>query len=44
MGLFAMARVQKELEALLGAPVDLIPATGLKPGVRPAVDADLVPL
>lgn len=44
MGLFALARVQNELEQLLGAPVDLIPETGLKTGVRPAVEADLVPL
>ena len=44
MGLFAVARVQNELEQLLGAPVDLIPKSGLKPGVRPAVEGDLVPL
>lgn len=44
MGLFAVARVQNELEALLGARVDLIPASGLKAGVRPAVEADLVKL
>ena len=44
MGLFAVARVQNELEELLGAPVDLIPETGLKAGVRPSVEADLVRL
>jgi len=44
MGLFAVARVQNELEQLLGAPVGLIPESGLKPGVRPAVEEDLVPL
>ena len=44
MGLFAIARVQNELEALLGSPVDLIPNAGLKAGVRPAVEADLVRL
>lgn len=44
MGLFAVARVQNELEELLGSPVDLIPESGLKAGVRPAVEADLVPL
>lgn len=44
MGLFAIARVQNELEELLGSPVDLIPASGLKAGVRPAVEADLVRL
>lgn len=42
MGLFSLARVQNELEQLLGAPVDLIPEVGLKVGVRPAVESDLV--
>lgn len=42
MGLFAIAKVQNELEELLGSPVDLIPESGLKAGVRPAVEADLV--
>lgn len=44
MGLFALARVQNDLEGLLGSPVDLIPQAGLKSGVRPAVEADLVSL
>ena len=44
MGLFAVARVQSELEELLGSPVDLIPVSGLKAGVRPAFEADLVRL
>jgi predicted nucleotidyltransferase len=44
MGMFALARVQNELEQLLGASVDLIPEPGLKAGVRPAVESDLVPL
>lgn len=44
MGLFAIAKVQNELEELLGSPVDLIPESGLKAGVRPAVEADLVRL
>ena len=44
MELFAVARVQNELEELLGSPVDLIPESGLKAGVRPAVKADLVRL
>ena len=44
MGLFAVARVQHELEKLLGVPVDLVPEIGLKRGVRPAVEADLVRL
>jgi hypothetical protein len=32
------------MEELLGSPVDLVPESGLKAGVRPAVEADLVPL
>ena len=44
MGLFAVARVQNELEQLLGASVDLVPEVGLKRGVRPSVEADLVQL
>jgi predicted nucleotidyltransferase/DNA-binding XRE family transcriptional regulator len=44
MGLFAVARVQNELQELLGSPVDLIPEAGLKAGVRPSVEADLVRL
>ena len=44
IGLFAVARVQNELEELLGAPVDLVPESGLKAGVRPSVEADLVRL
>ena len=44
MGLFAIAKIQNELEELLGSPVDLIPRSGLKAGVRPAVPTDLVHL
>jgi predicted nucleotidyltransferase/DNA-binding XRE family transcriptional regulator len=44
MGLFAVARVQNELQELLGSPVDLVPEAGLKAGVRPSVEADLVRL
>lgn len=44
MGLFAIARVQNELEEMLGSPVDLVPEAGLKANVRPAVEADLVAL
>ena len=44
MGLFAIAKLQNELEELLGSPVDLIPESGVKAGVRPAVEADLVHL
>jgi uncharacterized protein len=44
IGLFGLARVQEQLQQILDAPVELIPATDLKPGVRPAVLAELVPL
>lgn len=44
MGLLGLARLQRELEKLLLAPVDLIPEHDLKPTVREKVQADLVPL
>jgi predicted nucleotidyltransferase len=44
MGLFELGRVTEELQELLGARVDLVPAADLKPGVRANVLADLVPL
>lgn len=44
MGLIGLGRVEKELSKLLAAPVDLVPADGLKPGVRRNVLADLVVL
>ena len=44
IGLFGLARVQEQLEQILGAPVELIPAADLKPGVRANVLAELVPL
>ncbi|WP_432483092.1 nucleotidyltransferase domain-containing protein [Kineococcus esterisolvens] len=43
-GLFALGRLRRELEDLLGAPVDLVPEDGLKPEVRAIVEADLVAL
>ena len=43
-GLFALGRLRRELEDLLGAPVDLVPQDGLKPEVRANVEADLVAL
>ena len=42
--LFAVVRLQDELEALLGVPVDLVPADGAKPDVRRAVERELVSL
>jgi len=44
MGLIGMGRVERELSDLLAAKVDLVPADGLKPGVRKNVLADLVVL
>ena len=44
MGLLGLGRVQDELEAILGSPVDLVPAGDLKPGVRTRAEGDLVAL
>jgi hypothetical protein len=44
MGLFGLARLQGELQQILDAPVELIPAADLKAGVRRVALADLVPL
>ena len=44
MGLFGLGRVQAELEAILGAKVDLVPASDLKPTVRARVEPELVAL
>lgn len=42
--LFGPGRAKADLEAILGARVDLIPAADLKPGVRARVERDLVTL
>ncbi len=44
LSLFGLARVQAELEAILGTRVDLVPAQDLKPGVRERVENELVAL
>ena len=44
VGLFDLGRLAGELQELLGARVDLVPATDLKPGVRHNVFAELVAL
>jgi uncharacterized protein len=44
MGLLGLGRVQAELEAILGAKVDLVPASDLKPEVRARAERDLVAL
>lgn len=43
-GLLTLARCQADLEKLLGAPVDLVPAAELKPGVASDILADAEPL
>ena len=43
-GLFAIARLQRELEELLGARVEIVPASDLKPDVSTNVARDLVAL
>ena len=37
VGLLALARVQRELSALFGRRVDLVPVLGLKPAIRDAI-------
>jgi uncharacterized protein len=44
MGLFGLGRVQADLEAILSARVDLVPAQDLKPGIRPRAGRELVAL
>jgi len=44
IGLIELARARADLERILGARVDLIPAADLKPDVAPRVNADLVAL
>lgn len=44
MGLFGLGRVQADLEAILGAPVDLVPAEDLKPDIRPRAERESVAL
>jgi predicted nucleotidyltransferase/DNA-binding XRE family transcriptional regulator len=44
MGLLGLGRVQAELEAILGAKVDLVPASDLKPEARARAERDLVAL
>lgn len=44
MGLFTLGRMRRDLEELLGAAVDIVPADGLKPGVRAAVESQLLKL
>jgi predicted nucleotidyltransferase len=44
MSLFGLARLQAELEAILGTRVGLVPSADLKPDVRSRADRDLAAL
>jgi predicted nucleotidyltransferase len=44
MGLLGLARVREAFEAILGAPVDLVPASDLKPDVQDRVLPDTIAL
>ena len=44
VGLVGLARAERDLEALLGVPVDLIPAADLKPGVASDALAEARPV
>ena len=44
VGLLGLGRCQQELEELLDASIDLVPARDLKPSVARSVVADVVPL
>lgn len=44
LGLLGLGRVQADLEAIVGARVDLVPAQDLKPEVRAHVEGELVTL
>ncbi len=44
MSLSGLARLQADLEAIVGTRVDLVPAADLKPDVRGRADRDLVAL
>lgn len=44
MGLFSLARFERELAELLGIAVDVVPAASLKPHLAAKVLSDAVPL
>lgn len=44
VSLFTLARCEQELQSLLDASVDLVPAGGLKPRIAHTVTAEAVPL
>lgn len=44
LGLLGLGRLQREMETMLHASVDLVPSDGLKPQVHEVIGADLVAL
>jgi len=44
IGLLGLGRLAEELQAIVGAPVDLVPVGNLKPDVRQRAERDLVEL
>jgi uncharacterized protein len=44
IGFLALSRMRRDLEALFGRPVDLVPQEGLKPLIRDSVLADAEPI
>jgi uncharacterized protein len=44
LGLFGLGQLQADLEAIVGTQVDLVPAQGLKRGLRIRVERELVTL
>ena len=44
VGLIALITLEQAIEDLLGHPVDLVPAGGLKAGIAPSALAEAVPL
>lgn len=44
VGLVGLAGLERELAALLGRPVDIVPASSLKSGIEPQVLAEAIPL
>jgi len=44
IGLLGLGRLQAEPEVILGAKVDLVPSSDLKPAVRARAERDLVAL
>jgi uncharacterized protein len=44
VGLLSIIGLERELAALLGRPVDVVPAASLKPGLAAAIADDVIPL